>query len=41
MGIHIINHPLIKHKLTNIRKVETKIKDFYENVSEIAGLMVY
>lgn len=41
MGIHIINHPLIKHKLTNIRKVETKTKDFYENVSEIAGLMVY
>lgn len=41
MGIHIIDHPLIKHKLTNIRKVETKTKDFYENVSEIAGLMVY
>lgn len=37
----ILDHPLIKHKLTNIRKKETKTKDFYENVQEIASLMAY
>lgn len=41
MSVHILNHSLIKHKLTNIRKKETKKKDFYENVGEIAGLMAY
>ena len=40
-NIIILNHSLIKHKLTNIRKIETKTKDFYQNVSEIAGLMAY
>lgn len=39
--IHVLNHPLIKHKLTNIRKKDTKTKDFYENVQEIASLMAY
>ncbi|MCR5786808.1 MAG: uracil phosphoribosyltransferase [Acholeplasmatales bacterium] len=37
----IVDHPLIKHKLTNIRKKETKTKDFYENVQEIGSLMAY
>jgi uracil phosphoribosyltransferase len=37
----VVNHPLIKHKLTNIRKKETNTKDFYENVQEIASLMAY
>lgn len=41
MAVNILNHSLIKHKITNIRKVETKTKDFYQNVSEIAGLMAY
>ena len=40
-NIIILNHALIKHKLTNIRKSETKTKDFYQNVNEIAGLMAY
>lgn len=39
--IHVLNHPLIEHKLTNIRNKETKTKDFYENVQEIASLMAY
>lgn len=41
MAVVILNHSLVKHKLTNIRKKETKTKDFYQNVSEIAGLMAY
>ncbi len=41
MAVHILNHSLIKHKLTNIRKIDTKTKDFYQNVNEIAGLMAY
>ena len=39
--VSILDHSLIKHKLTNIRKVETGTKDFYQNVEEIAGLMAY
>lgn len=39
--IHVLDHPLIKHKLTNIRNKETKTKDFYQNVQEIASLMAY
>lgn len=41
MSVTILNHSLIKHKLTNIRKKETKTKDFYQHVEEIAGLMAY
>ena len=41
MAVTILNHSLIKHKLTIIRKTETKTKDFYQNVNEIAGLMAY
>lgn len=39
--VSILNHSLIKHKLTNIRKETTCTKDFYQNVEEIAGLMAY
>ena len=41
MSVTILNHSLVKHKLTNIRKKDTKTKDFYQNVGEIAGLMAY
>ena len=41
MAITILDHSLVKHKLTNIRRIETKTKDFYQNVNEIAGLMAY
>lgn len=37
----ILEHPLIKHKLTLIRRKETGIKEFRENLNEIAGLMAY
>lgn len=40
-NVIILNHSLIKHKLTIIRNKDTGTKDFYQNVSEIAGLMAY
>ncbi len=39
--LHLIEHPLITHKLTQIRKKETGTKDFREALDEIAGLMAY
>lgn len=39
--VTILNHPLITHKLTIMRKTDTKMKDFKENLDEIAGLMAY
>lgn len=38
---HVIDHPLITHKLTIMRKVETGSKDFRELLDEIATLMGY
>lgn len=38
---HIVDHPLIQHKLTQIRNKHTGTKEFRENVNEIAGLMAY
>jgi uracil phosphoribosyltransferase len=38
---HLIDHPLIQHKLTQIRNKHTGTKEFRENVNEIAGLMAY
>jgi uracil phosphoribosyltransferase len=39
--LKLIDHPLIKHKLSIIRRKETTTKDFREYVNEIAGLMAY
>lgn len=39
--LKIIDHPLIRHKLTIMRKEETGTKDFRQNLDEIGGLMVY
>lgn len=39
--LKLINHPLITHKLSIIRRKETGTRDFRENLSEIAGLMAY
>lgn len=40
-NIHILNHPLLQHKLTILRNEGTSTKDFRELVSEIAMLMTY
>ncbi|MFV0479021.1 MAG: uracil phosphoribosyltransferase [Anaerorhabdus sp.] len=39
--LNVLNHPLITHKLTQMRKAETGTKDFRQNLDEIAGLMAY
>ncbi len=39
--LHVLNHPLINHKLTTMRKETTGTKDFRENLDEIAALMAY
>ena len=39
--VHVLNHPLIQHKLAILRSVDTGVKEFRELVSEIAGLMCY
>lgn len=39
--LKVLKHPLITHKLTQMRKVDTKTKDFRENLDEIGGLMAY
>ena len=41
MAVIEINHPLIQHKLTIMRSVDTDTKSFRENLNEIAKLMTY
>ena len=40
-NVHIIDHPLIQHKLAVLRNKETSVKEFRELVNEISGLMCY
>ncbi len=40
-NVHILDHPLIKHKLAIIRDKNTNTKMFREVISEIATLMAY
>lgn len=40
-NLHVIDHPLITHKLTIMRQAETGSKDFRELLKEIAMLMGY
>ena len=39
--VHVLDHPLIQHKLSLLRSKDTGVKEFRELVSEIAGLMCY
>ena len=39
--ITVLHHPLITHKLTQMRKDSTGTKDFRQNLDEIAGLMAF
>ena len=39
--VHVFDHPLIQHKLSIMRDVNTGCKEFRELLSEIAMLMVY
>ena len=40
-NVHILDHPLIRHKLAIIRNKDTDTKTFREVVKEIATLMAY
>jgi uracil phosphoribosyltransferase len=39
--LNLLKHPLITHKLTQLRRKETEIKEFRETLGEITGLMAY
>ena len=39
--VHIMDHPLVAHKLTIMRDENTSVKDFRELVSEIGMLITY
>ena len=39
--VHVMDHPLIRHKITMLRDKDTSVKDFRELVNEIALLMGY
>lgn len=41
MNVNVMTHPLIQHKVTLIRSVETGTKDFRQLLEEIALLMGY
>ena len=40
-NVHIMDHPLIHHKLAVLRSKETPVKEFRELINEISGLMCY
>lgn len=39
--VHVLDHPLLQHKLSILRDKDTGVKDFRQVVSEIATLMCY
>ena len=39
--VHVMDHPLVAHKLTILRDKDTSVKDFREIVSEIGMLITY
>ena len=39
--VHVLDHPLLQHKLSILRDENTGVKDFRQVVSEIATLMCY
>lgn len=41
MGLHIVDHPLVKHKLGLLRKVDTSTSDFRTIAKEITRFLMY
>ncbi len=39
--VHVMDHPLVHHKLAILRDKSTGVKEFRELIGEIAGLMCY
>ncbi len=40
-NVHVLNHPLMQHKLTLLRDKTTPTKEFRELTKEVSALMVY
>ena len=40
-SLHVLDHPLLQHKLSILRNKDTGVKEFREIVGEIAALMCY
>ena len=40
-NVHLIEHPLVQHKLTLMRKKDTSTKSFRELLREIGALLCY
>jgi len=40
-GLVVFDHPLIRHKMTRLRNIETDYRQFRSTLAQIAGLMVY
>jgi uracil phosphoribosyltransferase len=40
-GVTVVDHPLVQHKLTLMRKKETSTKSFRQLLKEIGGLLCY
>ena len=41
MPVHVVDHPLIKHKLALVREHDITTKDFRDLASELANLLTY
>lgn len=41
MGLHVVDHPLVKHKLGLLRKVDTSTSDFRTIAKEITRFLMY
>ncbi|OQY05993.1 MAG: uracil phosphoribosyltransferase [Desulfobacteraceae bacterium 4572_123] len=41
MPVHVLQHPLIKHKLGIMRKADVTTKDFRDLASELASMLTY
>ena len=41
MGLHIIDHPLVQHKISLMRDKNTGVKEFRELVEETAMFICY
>lgn len=41
MSLHVVNHPLIKHKLGILRRADVTVKDFRDISNEICRLLAY
>lgn len=39
--LHVLDHPLLQHKVSRLRNKDTGVKEFRELVNEIATLMAY